>query len=807
MSKLSLKLKLILGFLLAGLVPTLTISFYAMTMSSESLEEQEFAILQAVQTVKGEAVKRYFEGINNQILTFSHDVMVVDAMDGFKSAFNRFEEENNITANDIKKYKRSLQSYYNNQFRKKYEKENNKSIDVDRYLNQLSNKEIALQHYYISANPNPLGEKETLDYAEDSSEYSKLHKKYHPSIREYLQKFGYYDIFLVDIDTGNIVYSVFKELDYATSLSNGPYSNTNFAKAFSQAKAINNKDDAVLVDYENYTPSYEAPASFIATPVWNGDKKIGVAIFQMPIDRLNAIMGERAGMGETGETYLVGPDHLARSDSYLDAENRTVLNSHKYPEKGKISTASVEAALAGKSGLKISKNYLNYEVLVSYAPIKILGLPWAIIAEKSTKEAFASIASLRNAVWLVVGVSSLLILILSFWVSSSLSSAINRVVKRLREGANQVANSSEDISFSSQQLSEAATEQASGLQETVSSVDEINAMVSRNAEAAQNSTKVSESSTQAAIRGKDTVEAMISSINDIAQSNDEIMGEMQNNNEEISKIVHVIAEIGEKTKVINDIVFQTKLLSFNASVEAARAGEHGKGFAVVAEEVGNLASMSGKAAHEITEMLDKSISQVTQIVESTKSKVESLVRVGKDKVATGTETAQECGRALDEILTNVSSVNEMVREISNASSEQAQGIKEVNAAMRSLDEVTHQNTSVAQKSSQMANDLREQASSLNEAVSDLMIVVSGSGSGIENSNLKSKQASTGNQAKPARTASIGTDSIAKVIPLNSNSTANSNQKIDSDKNSGMQKKVAGGGLATPSSNDPRFEEL
>ena len=104
------------------------------------------------------------------------------------------------------------------------------------YFNQLDDDSIALQYSYIKANHNPLGEKHNLDFANDESIYSKLHAKYHPVIRDFLDQFGYYDIFLVDSDSGDIVYSVFKELDYTTSLKNGPYANTNFGRVFQEGQ-------------------------------------------------------------------------------------------------------------------------------------------------------------------------------------------------------------------------------------------------------------------------------------------------------------------------------------------------------------------------------------------------------------------------------------------------------------------------------------------------------------------------------------------------------------------------------------------
>lgn len=307
-----------------------------------------------------------------------------------------------------------------------------------------------------------------------------------------------------------------------------------------------------------------------------------------------------------------------------------------------------------------------------------------------------------------------------------------RVTKGLAEKISVLNASAADIDFKSEmisdvskKISEASIQQAAGLQETVASVDEISAMISKNADGARKSAEMSESSNMAALQGKEKVEQMLESIHSISEGNNEMIAQINETNKEISDIKTVIEDIATKTQVINDIVFQTKLLSFNASVEAARAGENGKGFAVVAEEVGNLASMSGKAAEEISTILSHSTEKVNGIVEKTKVMMEELVSKSKAKINAGTSTAKDCAGALDEILANVSSVNGMVREIAEASQEQATGVREVNSAMNEMDKVTQANTLTAKEASDTASDLKAQATRLNELVASLTSILEG----------------------------------------------------------------------------------
>lgn len=376
-------------------------------------------------------------------------------------------------------------------------------------------------------------------------------------------------------------------------------------------------------------------------------------------------------------------------------------------------------------------------------------------------------------------------------VLRTLNRSIDQVISSLTDNSNQVTSAAQQIASSSEELSQAATEQASSLEETAASVEELNSMIQKNADNARATSEVAMSTRDSSNKGREVISEMIGAIDDIKVSNTNIMEQINLSNQKISEIVKVIAEIGNKTKVINDIVFQTKLLSFNASVEAARAGEHGKGFAVVAEEVGNLAQMSGNAAKEITSMLDESILKVESIVSDTKQKVEHLILDGKHKVESGTRIAKECGVVLEEIVKNVSSVTQMANEISTACQEQAQGVQEITKAMNQLDQVTQTNAATSEEAASSAEELSAQADSLRAVVGTLVVTIKGG-------EAKAPVTGTASVQRSQKTAATGTNVVrfkpAKQSAHKQFSPTEMKQAVGFQRNS------------VPAENDPRFEE-
>ncbi len=392
-------------------------------------------------------------------------------------------------------------------------------------------------------------------------------------------------------------------------------------------------------------------------------------------------------------------------------------------------------------------------------------------------------------------------------------------ISRLMAESHQLKTGASNITSASQNLAQASSEQSSALQETSSAIEEMNAMIRRNVENSSQSTATASASFEVAAQGQRAIHELGQAMIEIDQSNTDILKQVLDSNRQISEIVRVIHEIGEKTKIIDDIVFQTKLLSFNASVEAARAGEHGKGFAVVAEEVGNLAQMSGDAAKEISEMLMSSTSRVEGIIADTKQRVEKLVTDGKAKVDTGSNLAKQCGGILDSIVKNAEAMSRMVSEIATASHEQSVGVSEIAKAMGQLDQATHENVATSQQTAASAEQILSQAGSLQGIVDHLHeatqegddirqrisdFVMGGRASGAKTREISEREEGDGHEGlrPPSSPKSRG-----NIVPLRIASAAEGAAKrVGALRGKPQMKKVAGN-EDVPLKSDPRFEEV
>lgn len=329
----------------------------------------------------------------------------------------------------------------------------------------------------------------------------------------------------------------------------------------------------------------------------------------------------------------------------------------------------------------------------------------------------------KNGSLIITIVSLIVGTAMSFYLISNLMTHISNSIEQISTNTHDLQNTSQVVSLISRRLSGTVDAQAASITESVTAMDEISAMIKNNDKSASIASELSNETKKSAESGKRTVVKMLDEMKEISLSYDEIQTSITKNKEDINKIVEVINQIAKKTEVINDIVFQTKLLSFNASVEAARAGESGKGFAVVAEEVGNLAQMSGKASQDIAEMLTASQEQVKNLAEQTTRSIEAIVVKGRVKVETGSEVAAECLNELEKIQQSAMNLDGSIGEISTAIKEQSIGVEEVNIALKQLDNGTNEATDMASKTKDASENLRVQAHSLRSVIQDLRKVL------------------------------------------------------------------------------------
>ena len=303
----------------------------------------------------------------------------------------------------------------------------------------------------------------------------------------------------------------------------------------------------------------------------------------------------------------------------------------------------------------------------------------------------------------LLAVGALIAIGIAIYISKEISSSLNKISSNLMDSAHQVASAATQLSTASSQLSSSSSEQASAVEETSSSLEELNGMV-------QNNVSNAEQAFTLATRVRDLSESGCSTMDNLELAMKEILA----SNEKIDQLVKVIGNIGEKTEVMDEIVFQTKLLSFNASVEAERAGEYGRGFAVVAQEVGNLAQMSGKAAQEIANIVKESIKNAETITAENKRKVEQ-----------GNHLVVETGKNLKEIMSSASTVSGGAKQVLDASKDQAKGIAQINTAMTQVDKVTQENAATAEEAASSSEELNAQTEVLNQVVTELQKLVNG----------------------------------------------------------------------------------
>ena len=366
--------------------------------------------------------------------------------------------------------------------------------------------------------------------------------------------------------------------------------------------------------------------------------------------------------------------------------------------------------LQNKNG-KLSYSYKGVNKNVVYVTSDSLG--WGVVASAPTSELFAPLVRL---IWIVVGIGAFLMLVgglIAFFTARSIARPLYVVVEQMNSHSEQTASAAGEVASASNSLAAGASEQASALEETSSSMEEVSSMARQNMDGAKQANEFARQARQSAEAGARDILEMGEAMNGIKASSDDIR-----------KIV----------KTIDEIAFQTNILALNAAVEAARAGEAGAGFAVVADEVRTLAQRSAKAAKETALM------------------IEDALRKSDQGVTISAKVSQE----LTEIVEKIRRVDELVASAAQASTEQSNGIAQVNTAITSMDKVTQSNAASAEECASASEELSAQAIHMKEAVADLLAIAEGTRDASESRpTFASARVSAPVPSAAARTADTG----------------------------------------------------
>ncbi|NVK00527.1 MAG: methyl-accepting chemotaxis protein [Oceanospirillaceae bacterium] len=770
----TLKTRILSAIIGIGVLPLIIASGISYTLTtdqvSQTLKEETSSRLIAMREEKSEAIDIYIEDLNRLTKTLARSSSMVQSMRLFSTSFERalaFETEEN---------EKGLEDYFLNQFGKVYREANPQSSNfAAQTFSKLDAGARFFQSRYIADNPNELGAKDQLINVEDiglkSNGYDSVHKKYHPELRSIQQEYGFYDLFLID-PQGRVVYSVFKELDFATSLTDGPFADSGLAEAWREVNGAE-EGSIYLTDFKPYAPSYEAPASFISAPIYANDTPLGTLVVQLPVALFTDLMTskqnwQRVGMGDTGEVYLVGSDKTIRTESRAflqrrdyfqqsllevgDVEARridTIMTRGSAVALLPISERGISEALSGSNGVIEAKNYLGEDSLIAYAPLNLLNLSWAIVAEIEAEEAYSGLYNVQRSILTATSIIVLVMVAFAVVFGLYMSSRLINPIKELVGALNDIAEGEGDLTVQLESakradeigdLSKAFNTFVSKIRDVVSEVtvsatqlagvsnefaratDESQRQISQQREMAQSIasavTEFAASIDEVARTSNETLVTM-NQANDVSQAGSELASRSRNEIENLSqgtqesaeaiaRLSSEIDQINEVLNVINGIAEQTSLLALNAAIEAARAGEQGRGFAVVADEVRQLSSRTQDATVDIA----KKIELLRSSADDTVHRVERSLASAQS----GIDLSNQTNDGLHEISTLVGEVNGMQSQVASAVTEQQAVVKDIETSILDIDNLSEESYNESHRTQARAQELLQMAQSLQQLV-------------------------------------------------------------------------------------------
>jgi class 3 adenylate cyclase len=447
---LSIRSKIILILLLTGLTCLAAGAIIGYRAGDAALRRSIEDRLTAHREIKRRRLESY---VNNQLrftAAIGGSPETIEAAKAFTAAVREMRADNQMNPATSEAVSVALEAWYNKEFLPRLDKVAGSHTPLE---GLMPTDPIArrLQAEYIAHNPNPEGKGDKLLTGSGGSRYDIVHARYHPGLKRAAETVGFYDINLMDAATGDVVYTVAKEIDFASNMYNGAFTQSGFARVARRALDPRNGGKAVIEDYTAYTPSAFAPQMFAAVPIVADGQTIAVIVTQIDIRTLNGLLSDNngwrsTGQGNTGEVQLVGEDRLLRGQSRFMVENpdkflvqaqanglprstadqiRTLGTTILYmPERSE----AVEGAFHNRTGLARFLDYRGVEVIASYGPVEVAGLRWAITAKQDVAEAFAPALRLRRDLLVAAGVAAIALTFLALICAGVFMRPLRRVV-------------------------------------------------------------------------------------------------------------------------------------------------------------------------------------------------------------------------------------------------------------------------------------------------------------------------------------------------------------------------------------------
>jgi methyl-accepting chemotaxis protein len=460
----NIRQKMLLGASLLTLVPVVITAALmwqgASSLAGDALEDRTQAQLNSLRDTKRVQVTDEIESRVRALQALAGQRATIDGLRALKTGFGTAAKDSGVTPDAANA---AITGYVQQQFNPEFVKRNaGTAPDLAKAIATLDPNGAALQAEFIVNNPNPVGQKEKLIRPQGNYAYAQAHAQFHPGMERAQKLFEFYDIFFIDTETDNVVYTVFKELDFGTSLKNGIASGTKLAEAYNKVKQAANRDALYLSDFAPYLASYDDLAAFAAVPVFDGDRQIGVLAMQYPVDKITTVMNSnkgwsKIGLGTTGDMFIVGPDKLMRTNARYVTENKeafaellgsklsanaraTMLKKESSIGFVAIDSLATQTALSGTDSFAPFTDYRGVPVFGSFGPLRVQGLNWALVAKIDQDEANQTIKDLNTQSLLRALLIGLIVVVIAGVLVSLFLSRFLSPIQKLSDTVQQVSS-------------------------------------------------------------------------------------------------------------------------------------------------------------------------------------------------------------------------------------------------------------------------------------------------------------------------------------------------------------------------------